>query len=300
MHRAVILNNHGVVLLQQSNFAGAIQTLNDSLRLIDCAVECSKNENSNSNATVQARREASLVQHDNSTTDMTRQTVCILRMEEPVGAARGGRSNSTNRSDAAAADEQEEEEWMTDYEDHGAATGTRPVSVVPLTKEASQVMDVELVTSVIFFNISLSYATRASAAAAAQQQQLPQAETSATTPPPTKQIMMRDQQMALSLSETGWSILSGRLPSATNRDNFQKAEPYLAMAEKILHQIIELREQLYGACDDNDDNNNNAAETQSNHSTLCTYYDLLESVLRSLTMVDSIKDMELEAAAGAA
>jgi hypothetical protein len=277
MHLAISLNNQGVVLLQQGNITDAIQTLNDSLRLIDCAVECCKNQSSNNSTCVQ---EAA------TTTDMmmTPKTVCILRMEEPVGC-----------SDTAAAQEEEEEGVTTSREqeddDHRFFTntaGTRsPVSVILVSNKASEVMDVELVTSVIFFNISLSYATRAHTAPVNHQQHQQQ-----------QAKKMGDHQMAMRLSETGWSILSGRLALATtNSDqNGAESEPYLCMAEKILNQLIELHEeqqQLESAEEEN-------SSSHSSNTILCTYYDLLECVLHSLTMVESIQDMEKEAAAGAA
>lgn len=274
MNRAVILNNQGVALLQQSNFTDAIQTLNDSLRLIDCAVECSKNQNNNEQAARQQAENAAQQNNNNNTADMmTRKTVCILRMEEPVGGGRRGSSNAA-------------QEGVTIGDvDHFVTAGTRPVSVVPLSDEASEVMDVELVTSVIFFNISLSYATRAHAH---QQQQA---------------NMRGDHQMAMRLSETGWSILSGRLALAMNSDNFHDqndggcaAEPYLCMAEKILHQLIELHEEQQLGTDAEEQSSSSA----SSSTILCTYYDLLECVLHSLTMVESMQDMEKQAAAGAA
>jgi hypothetical protein len=55
------------------------------------------------------------------------------------------------------------------------------------------------------------------------------------------------------------------------------------MAEKIVYQMIELCEKL-----------------GHDETTLRTYYDLLQCIVHRLTMVESIKDMEKDAAAGAA
>jgi hypothetical protein len=237
LHSAIHLNNEGVALLQQRKYACAMNTLNDSLRLIGVAVECSQRDGATSHGVV-----TSTTFHDDDTTGIT--TASLVGGGQPVDVYH----------------------LRMEPTPYSGPPVTYPVSIVSSLSNPtkSDVMGIDLITSVIFFNLGLAYASRAADA--------------------TKRGR-DDHQMSLRLSEIGWTILNARLSlaTATHSEITTKTEPYLAMLKKILYQVIQLYKKL-----------------GVDETTLRTFHDLLACIAHRLTMIESIKDIEKHAAAGAA